>query len=498
MNINRIFSMFIAGSVVLSAYPVYAQNEVDALRFSYTAPTGTARSMGFGNALGSVGGDFSSLSVNPAGIGIYRSSEIMFTPSLKFHNVEGTYLNQSNDSRNTKLNMNNAGIVFTHAERGQRYDKSSWKTVSFGLGFNRIADFNRNYYYSGLMKGDGNAYNSFSEIFVNDANLYNSEETAGTLGYLGYQSYLIDYDNTSGSFFSHANAQTGLKQIRSVEERGGINEMVLSFGANYQEKLMLGATLGLPVIRYQRDAYFQEDDASGDVNNYFNSFRYTDRLNTSGFGVNLKLGAIYKPSDQFRAGIAFHTPTIYGFSDIFNESLTANTEDYAGIVSVSNPENRFNYTMFTPWKGIISASAFMGKYGFVSMDYEYVDYGSSRFRFENSYRETERLRNDAIRNTYQAVSNVRIGIEGRIDQFFVRGGFGYYGNPYKAYSKGERLDFSGGLGYRSNRFFMDLGILHSVSEEPDIPYTLLPPAVTHTAMLNGKRTQMAFTVGWKM
>ena len=60
-----------------------AQNEVDALRFSQHYPVGTARSVGLGGAVGALGGDFTSLSVNPAGIGLYRQSEInLFTLTL--------------------------------------------------------------------------------------------------------------------------------------------------------------------------------------------------------------------------------------------------------------------------------------------------------------------------------------------------------------------------------------------------------------------------------
>jgi hypothetical protein len=497
MHFSKSLTVLCLSSFVVS-HALKAQDHYDALRYSYTSPMGTARSMGFGNALGSVGGDFATLSVNPAGIGIYRTSEVMFTPSLKFSSVQSSYLGATNTDQHTRFNLNNLGIVFTYAQKGNRYDKSNWKAVSVGLGFNRIADFSRNYYYNGLMKGDGDNYSSFSEIFVDDANLYNNVTTPGNLGYLGYQSYLVDYDPNYNSYFTYADWRTGLNQKRSMEERGGINEVVLSLGGNYKEKLMLGATLGIPVIRYKRDAYFQEDDASGDPNNSFHSFRYSERLNTSGVGANLKLGAIYKPSDYFRAGVAIHTPTIYGMSDIFNESLTANTEAYAGITTVSNPENRFNYTLFTPWKGIISATAMLGKYGFITVDYEFVDYSSARFRFQNNYRENERVRNQDIRKNYQSASNFRVGIEGKLDNFLLRGGFGYYGSPYSSQPNGSRYDYSAGAGYRYNSFFADIAWVQSVGDSYEKPYTLLPPVTTPTATLSGKRSQMVITVGWKM
>ncbi|HRO43603.1 MAG TPA: hypothetical protein PL009_12270, partial [Flavipsychrobacter sp.] len=122
------------------SFKAFAQDETDALRYSFLSPQGTARSMGFGNALGSVGGDFASLSVNPAGIGIYRRGEMMLTPAFRFGSTDARYLNTTLDDSRTAFNFNNLGIVFTHAEKGRRYDKANWKTVSFGIGVNRTAD----------------------------------------------------------------------------------------------------------------------------------------------------------------------------------------------------------------------------------------------------------------------------------------------------------------------------------------------------------------------
>jgi hypothetical protein len=57
------------------------QTSSDALRYSYLHPvTGTARTIGIGSSIGALGGDFSSVSINPAGIAMYRSSEFTITP----------------------------------------------------------------------------------------------------------------------------------------------------------------------------------------------------------------------------------------------------------------------------------------------------------------------------------------------------------------------------------------------------------------------------------
>src|SRR5690606_10256320 len=128
---------------------LHAQDEMDIYRYSQTMVQGTARSLGFGGALGSIDGDFSTLSVNPAGIGIYRSSEFMFSPSLKFLSQESQYGGQQVGSSNARFNINNLGGVFTSMPKGKSRQNKPWKSTSFGIGFNRIADFNRDSRYKG-------------------------------------------------------------------------------------------------------------------------------------------------------------------------------------------------------------------------------------------------------------------------------------------------------------------------------------------------------------
>ncbi len=137
-----LFPAFIIGSISASA-----QDVTEAYNLSNLTVQGTARSMGFGNALGSVGGDFSSLSVNPAGLGIYRSSELSITPSLRINSAKGDYAGTTSSDNNTRASINQFAIVLTSAPKGKRYDSRNWKAVSFAFGMNRVADFNHNYTY---------------------------------------------------------------------------------------------------------------------------------------------------------------------------------------------------------------------------------------------------------------------------------------------------------------------------------------------------------------
>ena len=70
----------LVGSTIVSAQSLY-----DAARFMGNDLNGTARFVGMGGAMGALGGDISTMGTNPAGIGIYRSSDVM--TSFGFSNI---------------------------------------------------------------------------------------------------------------------------------------------------------------------------------------------------------------------------------------------------------------------------------------------------------------------------------------------------------------------------------------------------------------------------
>lgn len=481
-----------------SAVIARAQDAADALRYSFTSPMGTARSMGFGSALGSVGGDFTSLSVNPAGIGIYRRGEFMFSPSLKVNKITGQYLNDVYDESNTRFNFNNVGAVLTYAATGRDYNRSYWKTISFGIGLNRLADFSRDITYGGLMKDTGLRGSSFSEVFADDANLNpNSQTDQTSLAYLGYETYLTNQDSLG--FYTIADWSTGLNQLKSVRERGGINELVFSLGGNYEEKFFFGATLGVPFVNYTRKASFEEKNAVNGPGSDFSSFVYTTDLKTTGAGVNLKLGAIIKPIDAFRIGIAIHTPTLYSLNDVSNRNIVTELRNPTQQYKANNPENRFDYKLRTPWKVVLSGTAMLGKFGFLSADYEYTDYASMRYDFGPQFRSADVERNRIISRTYQGASALRVGGELRMNTLYLRAGYGYYGNPYKATDVGfTRQDFSGGIGLRDDNVFLDLGFTHTAYDERERPYAVATPGViVPTATVQNRLNNAVLTIGWK-
>lgn len=508
---NTMKQVFTLSFFCLAAYSVSAQSTYDIYNFSNSSSMGTARSIGFGSTLGSIGGDFSALSVNPAGIGVYRKSEFSFTPSLKVGSSTSQYLGNSADDNDVRFNINNFGVVFTNAPKGKRYERREWKAVSFGLGINRIADFNKRYTYRGI-----NNNNSAAQSFEADANIDTSFIPDGSLGYLGIASGLIG--RSGNELYSiRVPYQGGIEQVNSIKERGGINEFVISFGGNYKERLLLGATLGIPILRYQRESNYTENIIASNTNNPygFQTFSYNQDLKTNGAGVNLKVGAILKLTNFLRIGAALHTPTALWVRDHEDYSLSSriggtsffeSTADYLGA-------REFDYTVITPAKGVLSASIVIKKVGFITADYEYLNYKSMRFIFPDgtdnlsgsSYSTIASGYNQTIKDTYKGASNFRLGAEILLAKnFMIRGGVGYYQSPYaKETLNYGRLDLSGGVGFRSRGFFADLGFVNRTSTTSEYAYQFdyslvrgnvaaFPQAITDHSITN-----MALTVGTK-
>ena len=84
----------------------FAQFSQDVLRYSLSEPGATARIKAIGNAGTAIGGDLSSVSGNPAGIGFFTHTEGSITPEFNSTGVNGTYLGQSTNSNSNTLNFN--------------------------------------------------------------------------------------------------------------------------------------------------------------------------------------------------------------------------------------------------------------------------------------------------------------------------------------------------------------------------------------------------------
>lgn len=479
---------------IIAYQPILAQEPDDALRSAFFTQNGTARNMATGGAMGSLGGDISAANVNPAGIGLYKTREFVFTPSFNFNKNKANYRGTDTATKNNSFITGPIGFVFG----GVPKYAGSWASYAFSISYNQLANYNNHIQYSGY-----NDYSSFTEKYLEELTRDRADTNAALSNYifgssLAFRTFLIDTALVNGQIgykslvpvSSVTNTSSGVNQTYNSDTKGGYNEVALSIAGNKKDKLYMGASLTIPIISYHRIFSYTEKDATNNPNNNFSYFTYNETFNSSGVGIGLKLGAIFKPTESWRVGLAVHTPQLINFKDEIRSSIIANTEGYAGTKSENsdnlnngNPGVR-NYNLLTPWRAIISASYVLGEVedvksqkGFVTADIEYVDYKAAKYSAQDqsnlglvSYYD---MVNATIKTNYKGNINMRLGGELKFDPFMVRLGAAFYGSPYADNSlKANRTIFSGGLGYRNRGIFIDMAYAYTIAQDANFPYRL--------------------------
>lgn len=489
-----IIAVSLTGCLALASSNIFAQNYEDVLRNSELSTGTTARSMAIGGAAGSLGADFSAASVNPAGLGIYRQSEFSITPYLSFNGTKGTYLGATEQDNNTAFKLGNIGLVFNTT----RPKLSGWKGVTFAIGVNKLADFNNQTVVQGI-----NSTSTYADVMSYNAQQYGHTEQDDPLAFLGYQGYILKNDLTSIPYSNVIATGGSVKQTQYQKSKGAVNEYTLSLAGNYNDKLFLGATVGITSYRYKRTADFVEADNTGNTNNDFSSFTVREKLETTGAGVNGKFGFIYAPSKLFRFGASIHTPTAASMTDYVDYNIVSKMEGL-GNFDVS-PQNLYqsDYTIVTPMRAIVSATGFFGTRGFITGDVEYVPYNTMRIHYSGNDVATEdasRAQNDYIRQNFKGVINGRLGLEFRAtNELSLRGGAAFYGNSYASGVNdmgGDRLDLSLGLGFKlGSNSTLDLTYLNSNRNYKQLPYyDPYPSVASYVADYKNNRNLVALTL----
>lgn len=479
---NLLSACAVIVSVSMSAS---GQNELDALRYSQLNVTGTARYTALGGAFGALGGDMTTMSVNPAGIGVFAKTEASFTLGILSTASDASYLGTMASNSRMNLNIGNAGFVARFNRRKGEEKQWAWKAFHLGLAYNRTSSFNSRTSVAGVNTQSSyidqhvNALNSFSG--VNENSPYDVERFGFGAG-LMYDAYLFDpvYDaDTNFTGFQRA-VLPFYGQTETVSEvtRGSMGEVALSFGGNFGNALYIGATVGIPMVNYDMERRYNERDGQDTIAD-FNSFTKRDNLSVSGNGFNVKFGLIYRPVKWLRIGAAIHTPTFFELDENYSSAITSDV--FGTQYNVSSPEGRFSYSLETPFRAIGSLAFVVGTHGLISADYEYVDYRMARMRSSTYSFDAE---NTGVQNRLSHVGNIRVGTEWRLGLFSLRGGFAMNGNPFTGAYSLDDTRWSLGTGVRLNRWSLDLTyMLHRFAGNYEVYSTELTPLADLT-MLN--------------
>lgn len=484
---NKI-TLIILGSLFF-VFELSAQTVEDALRYSRLRAGGTARSISSGGALSAFGGDFGTLSVNPAGIATYRKSTLVITPSLNITNTASVFNEESFSENSTNIKLENLGLVFAIVD-----NSSDWKSVSFGIGLNKLSSFNQEFFYNGTTQGTiAQRWKGFADG-TDPLDLYAFEEGPA------YDANILFGETADNIYAIDPDGSQDLYKEQRVIEKGSINDLNLTLGGNYRHKLYVGVTLGMPIVNFESNKVYSEIDELG-ISNDFNSMDFSENIATTGIGFNAKLGVIYRASQKLRIGAAIHTPTFFALSEQYDtrvdSDLTIDGErlTYEGLSPVSN----FSYTYFSPLRAIGSVGVMLGKYGFISGDLEYVNYSAGQFDFQDDPEGEKRVNDDIAANLGSAV-NLRLGGEARYGVFAVRGGFGYYMSPYQDTYEGAgegMVNLSFGVGLREKGLFLDLGVSNNTFRSSYSPYAISDEQAGPQIDNRISQTQFVASIGFR-
>ncbi len=449
---------------------VVAQNYYEGLRYSQTFAGGTARGLGAGSAFGALGADFTSVGINPGGLGLYRSSEATFSLNLNGTSSTSNFGGSGGDQLKLNFHVPNFGVVINKMfvdKRGNR-SKGNWIGVNFAFGMTRHANFNSKRFYN---NPNGESILPYWASDLNGINPNNVDFGAASFeAVLAYYAFLTDPDENDPTGLTYVARTEGFavnKQV-AVNTSGKIDEMTFSFAANHNDKIYFGATMGMPIVNYEEELIYREGERSSDSIPYFNNFEMVKNMRTNGAGINLKVGAVYRAQDWLRLGLAFHTPSYMGLRDRYYSNIYSNVD--TATYDLFSPDGSFKYKVLSPFRAVASAGFIIKKYGFISVDYDFANYAGVRYSMENQYQLFESNLNTSIDNALGISHTIRAGAEAAIKDFRLRAGYNISTNPLNTSVRINDENktfqsFSGGMGYRGEKINLDFAYVRSIIDD---------------------------------
>lgn len=465
---------------IISCKLLLSQNQIDALRYSFQIPDGSARYMGLNGAFGALGGDISAIAINPANMSIYKKSEFLIASQIYYNGSSSSFMQKKAYDSKYNFNIPLAGSVFVF----DNMNSIDWISTQLALGYIRTNNFNYNYSISSDIPT-----NTLLNLYLNQVN-----ETGTSIKYpfdaeLAYNTHLINPLPGDSLHYSAVINEANSIQ-KNISSQGRNDEFFVSFSGNFRDKLLMGIYVGVPTINYYEQSKYKEIAKENDTTTSFNNFIRYENLTTTGRGINAKLGFLFKASDWLRFGLAFYSPDFYRLTDNWNAQIDAEFD--TASYSAKSPQGIFNYRLTTIPKIIGSVGIILGKYGLLSADYEFLDYSqallhSNDYPFYNE--------NEAIKESYKQSSILRIGTEWRANPLYFRTGYAFYESPYKQETgnDGSVQSFSLGLGYRVSDYFFDIAYVYALKSENLYLHSLSNDAVHITNAFH----KITFSFGYK-
>lgn len=548
---KKIITVIYTLSFVIGA--VSAQSVYDGVKIADKDLNGTARFVGMGGAMGALGGDITTMGTNPAGIGIYRSNDVMTSFSYSAYGMESKYEGQKSTIDKNRWSFDNIGVVFATKIGNQ----TPLRYVNFGFNYKRSKSFYKNMSMSGMMgvvenpSNPGSPYyvsqtnsmalqatdaeryvwdNSRQHLDFDNANRIFSDPDAGWLGALGYQGGLTErdrIDNEPDLYVPFLPVEPS--SVFNSREKGGIDQYDFNVSFNINDRVYLGLTIGAYDVDYDKYSGYDESYKRGE------GYSLESYNNISGSGFDVKMGLILRPFEYspFRIGFAVHTPTFYKLTYstsaiVTNDYRDANTDELKRIIVDTYDyvgDMKRDYRLVTPWKYNVSLGYTVGTSLALGAEYEYEDYSTMKFKYSsNDGGGDMEFENAEVKNCLKGEHTFRIGAEYKvIPEFAFRLGYNYSSAVFRdeavkyipsnslitdtdfSNKRSQRIIYTLGIGYRGKMFYADLAYQLSTYKENFYPFynefeltqgewTMVTPPATK---VTNTRSQVLLTVGMR-
>ena len=474
------------------------QNIYDAVDWSTDDEYGNARYSSMSGAFGATGGNLSAISINPASGSVFDLSRFGGTIQIYNQSINSSFNGSVNK---TKQNFNNFqfGLVYVL----KNYGKSNLKKLAFGINHQTQNSFNSNINTIGRSQKSVDSFflNNATESSIDNLNVSNNESISSVYRWLGenygypdqqaflaYQSYLINYDEDSGSFYSNTIINSEINIENFLFSTGNNSLTSLNFSGQFKN-LFWGINININEINNNKEFIHQEKNF--DSQSPITSVDFRNYLNSNGYGISAQLGLIYL-LNKLRLGFSYNTPTYYNFTDeleqyIKTESIDLNGNQYEDILAPSII-NIYDYNFKSPSRIIFSLASILKNKFLVNIDLMLKNYNGAKF--ENTFYETYSTLNSQIKNNLKSTLDFKLGGEYKINNVSLRAGYKRVENPFKNFDKKFLSSVSFGFGFDFDNSTIDFSF--SVTEK-NYNYQMFDSGLTDLSKINDRQKRFGLT-----
>ena len=481
MKMKRIYIAVLALAVVL---PAAAQDTYESGRLLMNDLNGTARYVGMGGAMEALGAEISTISTNPAGIGLFRHSTFSVSAGL----VSQQDAKEFGGKNGTKMSFDQLGLVYS-----SRVSRTSFVNVGFNFhkshNFNQIlsaanslrnASLNMLSYHKADLEDvrKGGYYWDFNDRgnvigYENETSPYRAQTFSQT-DYLNMNALNLEFDgdNNAQMFYNAADYY-----MFDRSQRGWISDFDFNVSGNQGDRFYWGVTVGIHDVNYKGYSIYTERLVNGEGSDvgYDGNEDYVDYIDTrriEGTGIDVKAGIIVRPiaESPFRFGLYVSTPTWYELTTD-NDTDFNNDSEYGCEDSWYSGES-YKFRYYTPWKFGASLGHTIGTNIAMGLTYEVSNYASAVNRIisdDPDYYDRERSyvdgpMKDNAENALKTVHLLKAGVEFKPDtDLALRAGYNYQSAAYnKNGVRDMKLD-SPGVSYASTTDYVNWKDTHRIT-----------------------------------